>query len=112
MVEVPSSNLGSPTKQQSLRIAGAFLFGCGYFSENWPFDKLCPGQSLDAAAQRRRPQGHSTPKGVVINLGSPTKQQSLRIAGAFLLGCGYFSENWPFDKLADPAHALYNALYS
>ncbi len=45
MVEVPSSNLGSPTKQKGLRTAGAFWFGRSVLSENFPFHLLVDIQS-------------------------------------------------------------------
>jgi hypothetical protein len=65
MVEVPSSNLGSPTKQQTLAIGGGFLFGSSIHMMRTAFDKL--HSNLQRDAQRRSPQCRYSPRAATIN---------------------------------------------
>ncbi len=91
MVEVPSSNLGSPTKQKTPATAGVFCLG-RHPDENWRSTNCASNLQRGAPAPKPR-RGHNSPKAVVIHLGSPTKQKTPATAGVFCLG-RHPDENW------------------
>ena len=79
------------------RGSGAFLFVlCALAVRMCSLDKLCSMQSLDARAQRRRPEGGSTREATALRSivpGAPYKQRASRKRGLFVCPVCFGREN-------------------